>query len=163
MKKLIDDIKNRILEVSAIKYIDEDWGQLDYYSPNAPAKFPCAIVDISQGQFSNEGDLTQRGILSVSIRIADLRISNSNVKAPVSQKLKASAYFDLLSAVHAKLHGWSNDSDNGPLTRILMRKVKRDDGIRETELIYQVQYMDDSAQPIRETTRATIKVKIERL
>ena len=39
--------------VSKINYIDEDWGQLDYYAANFPVKFPCVLIDINHGQYSN--------------------------------------------------------------------------------------------------------------
>lgn len=158
MKKLIDDIKNRVAAVSALKYIDEDWGQLDYYGSGSPVKYPCLLIDLDQAKWDTEGDRTQRGILSISIRIADMRTANTNYKAPSAQKTKASSFFDIMNAVHANLQGWSYDTDNGPLTRILTRKVKRDDGIREFEMIYQVQFMDDSAQPVRSTKQVTVRV-----
>jgi len=161
MQKLIDDIKNRVAAVTALKYIDEDWGQLDYYGSGAPVKYPCLLVDLDQAGWDTEGDRTQRGIIRISIRIADMRLAGTNYKAPQSQKTKAGSFFDVMNAVHANLQGWSYDADNGPLTRVLTRKIKRDDGIREMEMIYQVQYMDDSAQPVRSKKRVGVRVVTE--
>ncbi len=148
MKELIDDIKTRLSAVTQLKTIDEDWGQLDYYSNSPPVKFPCALVDIDQVPWSDEGKLVQIGIASVSIRVADQRLTNTNVKAPTAQKTKALAFFDLVMYIHQKLHGWSGANNNGPLTRRMYRKVKRDDGIREVELIYTVEITDDSARKV---------------
>jgi len=165
MKELIDDIKTRIEPVTGLKYVDEDWGQLDYYSGGPPVKFPCALVDIGQVQWSDNGNQVQIGTGSVIIRIADQRISNSNVKAPVAQKTKSLSFFDLIMYIHQKLHGWSGAKNNGPLTRVAYKKVKRDDGIREVEMIYAVEITDDSARKIYGKKRilaAGIKVTVER-
>jgi len=167
MKKLIADIKDRLVnKVQTLKYIDEDWGQLDYYNPNQPTKWPCVLIDISQAVWANEGKLIQPGLVQVSIRVADMRISNSNIKAPEAQRINAQGIFDQMTFIHQALHGWTADSMNGPLTRTLTRKVKRDDGIREFEMIYSVQLIDDSAAPVTAVypmTPPKIRVTVERV
>jgi hypothetical protein len=166
MKKLIADIKSRLAGVTGIKYIDEDWGQLDYYSPDFPVKYPCVLIDLAQVPWSNQGKLIQMGLVSVSIRVANMKLSNTNVKAPASQQAAAASIFDLLTSIHQALHGWTADSMNGPLTRTLTRKVNRDDGIREFEMIYSVQIIDDSAKPGTieyPMTEQKIKLVVERI
>ena len=163
MKKLIADLKTKLASVAGIKYIDEDWGQLDYYSPNQPVKWPCVILDINQAAWSNQGEHVQIGLAQVSIRVADMKLSNTNQKAPSSQQVAAASIFDLLTAIHTALHGWTADSANGPLTRTLTRKVNRDDGIREFEMIFSVQLIDDSAKITYTTVdvpaRITVTIK----
>ena len=148
MKQLISDIKARLSEkVTALRYIDEDWGQLDYYASDAPVKWPCALITVTQAQWSNKGRLTQTGIADVSIRFADLKLSNTNPKASDSQRAAANNIFDVMTDSFASLHGWTADSANGPFTRTLTRKVNREDGIREFEVIYSVQLHDENAKP----------------
>lgn len=160
MKQIIADIKSRLAEkVAGLRYIDEDWGQLDYYNPNQPVKWPCAIIDIDQVNWGNQGSLVQIGLASISVRVADMKISNTNQKAPLGQKQKAAEIFDLITAVHQALHGWTADSMNGPLTRLLTRKVNRDDGIREFEITYSVQVVDDTAKPVPDL----VEVKREKI
>ena len=155
MKQLIADLKTRLATVAAIRYIDEDWGQLDYYSPNQPVKWPCVIIDINQAAWGNQGEHVQIGLAQISIRVADMKLSNTNAKAPSSQQTAAASIFDLLTSIHAALHGWTADSASGPLTRTLTRKVNRDDGIREFEMIYSVQLFDDSAKIVYDTVPIT--------
>ena len=148
MKELIDDIKTRLQGVTELKYIDEDWGQLDYYSASPPVKFPCVLIDIDSVRWTDQGNQTQIGIANVAVRLANMRLSNSNVKAPTAQKTKSLSFFDTVMHIHQKLHTWSGALNNGPLTRIGYRKVKRDDGIREIEMIYTVEITDDSARKV---------------
>ncbi len=163
MKKLIADLKTRLATVATIRYLDEDWGQLDYYSPNQPVKWPCVIIDINQAAWSNQGLHVQTGLVQVSIRVADMKLSNTNALAPLAQRAAAASIFDLLATINHVLHGWTADSANGPLTRTLTRRVNRDDGIREFEMLYSVQLIDTSAKIEFETIdvppRLTVTIK----
>ncbi len=132
--------------VTGLKYVDENWGQLDYYSTNQPVKWPCALIDVNQVAWSNEGQHVQLGNASISIRVADMRLSNSNIKAPQVQRTRAEGIFDLLSNIHIALHGYTGDNMLSPMTRLSTRKVNRDDGIREFEVIYISQITDDTAK-----------------
>ncbi|KAF0199019.1 MAG: hypothetical protein FD170_3947 [Bacteroidetes bacterium] len=91
---MINDILTAIAkrlgaQVPELKYIDEDWGQLDSYSDNPPTKFPCALLEMQSAQWRNQGNKTQDGTINISIRIASLRLSNTNPKAPEPQRLLA--------------------------------------------------------------------------
>ena len=154
MKKLIEDIMQRLVSTQTrSRYIDEDWGQLDYYSPSPPTKWPCILVDLGDAQWEGMGELIQTGRAQVIIRVASMRLSNTNVKAPQAQRDKAAEIHDLLTDIHVALHGWTGDSMNGPMTRQSTRRMKREDGIREFMLIYNVQVVDTSAKRVLDTRK----------
>ncbi len=149
MKQLIADIKARLAEkVTALRYIDEDWGQLDYYASDAPVKWPCVLIDVDQTPWTNQGSRVQMGMAQLSLRFADLKLSNTNPKAPAGQRTAAASIYDVMQTAFKHLHGWTASSANGPLTRTLTRKVNREDGIREFEVIYSVQLLDTDAKPV---------------
>lgn len=133
--------------VPELKYIDEDWGQLDDYSVSPPVKFPCALIEIQQAQWRNQSGRAQDGSVNISIRIADMRLSNTNSKAPAQQKLNASALWFIQENIYKALHTWRpvEYPDFSSLTRVSSRKLKRDDGIREFEMIFTTVYVDKSA------------------
>ena len=98
MKQLISDIKARLTEkVTYLRYIDEDWGQLDDYSPDFPVKFPCALIAVTQAQWSNQSRLVQTGIADISVRVADLKLANTNPNAPLNQTENAAIIFDVMA------------------------------------------------------------------
>jgi hypothetical protein len=174
MKDLIAALLTRLGTIPEVKYLDEDWGQLDYYSPNFPVKWPCVLVDILNVPWKDQGNHLQDGIAQVSIHLASVRLSNTNSKAPENQRIMAASIFDVLSSIQKKLHGWAppDDITVGPLTRVVTRKVKRDDGVREFEVIYTCQLVDDDAKityspadpkptldlPVGKTKKITIQV-----
>lgn len=143
MKTILDTIKNKIDQIPGLKYVDDDWGQLDFYSPNFPVKWPCVLVDLGQIGFSDIGrDLTQtpinrqQGDALIVIRFANLRLSNSSTKSPRTQRDKRLEVFDLIQDIHENLQGFEPDERCGPLIRESMRRVTRDDGVQEYEIIY---------------------------
>lgn len=153
MKELLTDILNRIkTEIPQIKYVDEDWGQLNNYSLNPPVQFPAAIVDCINANYTNEGKLVQMGDVQVRIRIADLKLTNTSGKAPQTQKDQAFAIYDLLATIHSKLHGWPANKPYSRLIRQSMKKVVSNDGVRIHELIYTTRIVDDGAMPVYGTT-----------
>ena len=150
---MINDILTLVLEqisskVPELKYLSEDEGQFDYYHENPPVKFPACLVEMQQVQWSDLGKRIQDGKIFVSIMVADLRLSNSNLKAPTSQKVKAASIWIILENIHKALHCWAPDNQYyGLLTRISTRKIKRDDGIRQFEVVYCAQCVDETATP----------------
>lgn len=143
MKNILQTIQNRLAEIPELQYIDEDWGQLDYYSSNPPTKFPCALIDINSGQFSDIGkDPTKRpkqrqmGIFSLKISLANLKLTNTSFKSPQSQKNSAWESLNLIESIHKKLHGFFPTDNASVLSRKSFARIMREDGIQEYSIIY---------------------------
>ncbi len=143
MKAIINSIQTKIAAISSIKYVDENWGQLDYYSSHPPVQFPCVLIDILNSNFSNIGmDKTvtpqnrQMASFNLEIRISDVKLTNSSAKAPTIQQNLARGIFDLLEDVHTQIQGFEPTDMCGKLIRSSINKVHRDDGIREYVVIY---------------------------
>ena len=145
MQDIIQAIQNKVAEVTALKYVDEDWGQLDDYSPAPPAQFPCALIDIASLVFENIGRdnsatpinrQTAEG--SITITIANLKLSNTSKRAPQAQKDNAWSIFGILDDVHEKVHGWKPTGTTGALMRKSHKRVRRDDGIQEYQIVYEI-------------------------
>lgn len=144
-KEVLQGIQNTLETIPGMKYVDEDWGQLDDYSPHPPTQFPLALIDIGALQYSDIGkDRTatpqnrQMATGTIVISIANLKLTNTSARAPQPQKDKAWAIWDIVESVHKKLHGVVVGGSAGAMMRTAMRKVKRDDGIQEYEVTYTI-------------------------
>ena len=144
-KEVLKSIQDILTPIPGMRYVDEDWGQLDDYSSNPPTQFPLALIDIGNLQYSDIGkDKTatpqnrQMATGTIVISIANLKLTNTSARAPQSQKDKAWAIWDIVESVHAKLHGVAVGGSAGAMMRTAMRKVKRDDGIQEYEVTYTI-------------------------
>lgn len=142
MKEIIQNIQTKLGDVAALKYVDEDWGQLDYYSPNPPVKWPCALIDINAATFQDKGwnrqnnTYPQTGEALVSITVANLKLSNTSGRAPQSQKDNGWSIWNLIEETHLKLQGFRPVPNSGALIRRGLRRTKRDDGVQEYTILY---------------------------
>lgn len=145
MKIVLENIQKQLGTIPALKYIDEDWGQLDDYSPHPPTKFPLALIDIGSLEYNHIGidpkstpKNRQMGTGTIVITIADLRLTNTSLRAPKQQKDNVWEIWNILESVHQELHGFKPSSNSGAMMRTNLRRIKRDDGIQEYEATYTI-------------------------
>ena len=143
MKAFLEAVQTKLNTVSELKYIDEDWGQLDSYSPNPPTVFPCSLIDITSMVFSNLGKDNSANPVNrqtaegtITIIIANLKLSNTSQHAPQPQKDNAWKIWEIIEKIHQKLHGWKPTADSGSLIRTAHKRIRRDDGIQEYQVTY---------------------------
>lgn len=142
MKTLLHNIQVKLSEVKDLKYIDEDWGQLNYYQP--PVKWPCCLIDIANVNYSNLGvDRAQQpqnrqlGKISVKITLATLKLTNTSMQAPQVQKDQAWFIWDLAQTIHEKLHGFCPEANCSKMLRRSLERTQRDDGVQEYQIMYE--------------------------
>ena len=143
MKTLLEKIQQKVSEIAELKHIDENWGQLDYYSPNMPVQYPCALIDVQQVQFTNLGkDITKKplqrqiGTVQIKITVANMRFTNSSMQAPRRQKEEVWVIWGIIEKIHQQLHGVSLLPNVSPLIRTSQNRTLRDDGLQEYEVYY---------------------------
>lgn len=143
MKAFLEAVQTKLNDVTELKYIDEDWGQMDSYSPNPPTKFPCALIDITSMIFSNIGKDNSATPINrqategtITIIIANLKLTNTSKAAPQTQKDQAWKIWEIIENIHQLLHGWKPTSDSGSLIRTGLKRIRRDDGIQEYQVTY---------------------------
>ena len=132
MISILEHLQCRISEIKEILYVDENWGQLDYYDTRPPAKWPCALITINDGTFSSIGGNMQQGVITLDIAVADLKLTNTSFKSPN----KPWGIWNIVEKIHKKLHGWRPSATSGNLIRSSLRITRRDDGIQEIHIIY---------------------------
>lgn len=146
MDEIIAAIQTQLATtVTDLKYVDENWGQLDLFGPEIPVQWPCSLIMLNSGVFSNLGtDVKakpmnrQEGTISFEITFADLKLTNSSFKAPLLQKQKARSIWKLIEKAHENLHGWSPVPGTGKLIRTGVGSVRRDDGVQEIRVVYSI-------------------------
>lgn len=146
MDIILTDIQERLkATVTELKYIDEDWGQLDDYSPNFPVKWPCTLIDCFAANYENIARKGQMGLASIRLQIADIKLSNSSANAPDAQKTKSKSFYLLMNKIYKALHGWSGHDTYSSLIRTREGRIRRNDGVRVHEMIFTIEIKDMSA------------------
>jgi hypothetical protein len=151
MKNILTAILVRLQEkCEGLKYIDLDWGQCDFYERDMPVKFPAALVDMRSFTTMDEGNLSQRCVGDIQVRIFALPLSPTNARAKDTQRETAAQVFDLHSDIFAALHGWAEGEQDtwSALSRTSYNKVKRKDTLREYVMTFRVAYVDNAAVPV---------------
>ena len=100
-----DDLKaiyDLLKSVRNLKWVDEDFGQLDVYETKPPVAFPCAIVSLNQAADPlaiDEYDLTN----TFTVRVAHNRLGDRPAKSPEGALAITLAKLDDVDEVKTKL------------------------------------------------------------
>lgn len=144
MEELLLKIIDRLETIPEINYSDENWGQLLNYGSDIPVRWPCALVHIMNGQFTNNGysymkdSLEQEGVLSIEITVGNLKLTNTSGKAPITQRTKGVSIYSHVKKVHEALQNWKPDENSGAMVRSSFQSVLRDDGVQEKRIVYTI-------------------------
>lgn len=141
MKEILEAVMARLQEkVGDLRYIAEDWGQLDYYNDAPPVKFPCALVSMSRLQFEAETEWMRRARMTILIRVADAPAVSGTMAAPELHKERAFAIFDLMEQIGSCLYGFGGETFNC-LEQLETVRYNREDAIREYAMTFTTEYL----------------------
>ena len=159
MKQFLNAVLLRLKEIPELKYVDENWGQLDFYKPNAPVKYPAAVIDFEKLYWECLGDLTQNATAEITIEVATLRLSASS--GGVSQKRRSEAFeiYEILDKIVLSLHGWTPIETCSCLVRTETAKLGVVDGIKKYQLRFKCQIYDTSTMPKRTKVNPIVSLK----
>lgn len=138
VKDALKAVKTALSQVKGLRYVAEDWGQLDYFK-QPPAKFPCALVDIEVIDYTDNAPRVQQAAGELTVRIADSRSFNGSFTAPPSEN--EFMLFDLLQEVYLALQNLSGPAFT-PLSRLRTVRARRDDGLREFQMTFRFGFTD---------------------
>ena len=135
MEAIYNAILAKLEEIPELKYSSEDWGQLNYYGNDCPVQFPCCVFDLNSATFSETGK-EQQGTLQIAFNVAHLRLTPNSARTSIKQKEHSWEVIHLVEAIHEKLKRYRPHPQHGRLIRTGMRKIKRQDAIKQYEVIY---------------------------
>ena len=112
--EIYKQVRNQLLaEVPAIRFIDFDNGQLDYY-----VSYPCALIDISDIAYNDSGDQDNWAACEVTIKLAFEVYENTNSLTPNDNALD---HADTVTATLNALRGFEFDNSDTFTRRRLSR------------------------------------------
>lgn len=150
IKDIFTAVEKAIIEnAPGVKYVSEDWGQLDFYQSHPPVQWPCLLYDLAKFDYSDRGMHSQEAVGTIVIRIADYNAVNTSALAP--DHTPPLAILEIISDVYKALQGLGGETFTR-LRRTKLLRVRRDDGIREYEMTFQTSFTDNDAT-IQHTSR----------
>lgn len=148
--QLCEHIKTNVSEV---RWIDQDFGQLEEFDLRPEVSFPCVLVDFVDAEFEELSQLSQTGEVLISFRLGFAPFSSANNLSPTNVKIKALEYYNLEQKLYETIQGFTTDFTT-PLIRKKATSEKRQDALRVRVLTFSTSYQDDSAikQPNKQTS-----------
>ena len=155
MESLLVNLINKIAgELPWARTVDEDYGQLEALDDENidmyPLTFPAILIDLPGTEWSDAGDLSQRGVCEVRVRLAidcyeDTHAGSQTIDRIMQREEKR-------KALHALLQGYRASSE-GALIRTRSTFFTFNHGIK----VYEATYTCATSETTRE--RATIAKK----
>lgn len=155
MESLLVNLINKIAgELPWARTVDEDYGQLEALDDENidmyPLTFPTVLIDLPGTEWSDAGDLSQRGVCEVRVRLIidcydDTHAGSQTIDRIMQREEKR-------KALHALLQGYRVSSE-GALIRTRSKFFTFNHGIK----VYEATYTCATSETTRE--RATIAKK----
>lgn len=134
--------------------VDEDYGQLEALDDENidmyPLTFPAVLIDLPGTEWSDAGDLSQRGVCEVRVRLAIDCYDDTHAGSQTTDRIMQRE--EKRKALHALLQGYRVSSE-GSLIRTRSKFFTFNHGIK----VYEATYTCATSETTRE--RATIAKK----
>lgn len=155
MESLLVNLINKIAsELPWARTVDEDYGQLEALDDENvdmyPLTFPTILIDLPGTEWSDAGDLSQRGVCEVRVRLAIDCYDDTHAGSQTTDRIMQRE--EKRKALHALLQGYRASSE-GALIRIRSKFFTFNHGIK----VYEATYTCATSETTRE--RATIAKK----
>ena len=155
MESLLVNLIGKIAgELSWARTVDEDYGQLEALDDENidmyPLTFPAILIDLPGTEWSDAGDLSQRGVCEVRVRLAIDCYDDTHAGSQTTDRIMQRE--EKRKALHALLQGYRVSSE-GALIRTRSKFFTFNHGIK----VYEATYTCATSETTRE--RATIAKK----
>ena len=155
MESLLVNLTGKIAgELPWVRTVDEDYGQLEALDDENidmyPLTFPAVLIDLPGTEWSDAGDLSQRGVCEVRVRLAIDCYDDTHAGSQTTDRIMQRE--EKRKALHALLQGYRVSSE-GALIRTRSKFFTFNHGIK----VYEATYTCATSETTRE--RATIAKK----
>ena len=155
MESLLVNLINKIAgELPWARTVDEDYGQLEALDDENidmyPLTFPAILIDLPGTEWSDAGDLSQRGVCEVRVRLAIDCYDDTHAGSQTTDRIMQRE--EKRKALHALLQGYRVSSE-GSLIRTRSKFFTCNHGRK----VYEATYTCATSETTRE--RATIAKK----
>lgn len=136
-------------QVTALKWIDLEAGQLDEPTKNFVPAYPAAFIDFENIDWDDAGEKMQDGLFSIAVRVAFRIYEQTHGNDPGNPSFDARANamtkLQLINTIHAALQGFSDGATFNAMSRYNTTTERRDDGLKVITMKYRCEGRDKSA------------------
>lgn len=136
MKTLYLKLIELLSEISELKYIDLNCGQLQEEKP--PIAYPAVLINLNSNSTDIDG-LFQMYTGTIELTIVCKILSESNSNAPQDVRERSLNYLELSEKIWEKLQGY-NDFDFDKITRLTVRDQNIRKGLKTSVQTYETSW-----------------------
>lgn len=137
-------VMDLLSQVPELKWIDQDYGQLDDPDVRPAVAFPCALIGTDLVRCQDIGMKKQKCPVQVNIKIGFNYAGESSAVTPLAVRDKALEYYRVLKSVYLKLQG-ARIGELTPLKRASQVEASRPDRIKIVEMPFNTEFIDVTA------------------
>lgn len=125
---LQDKIKTEIPE---IKWIDQEFGQLEEETMRPPVLFPCVLIDFNSTDYEQMNQNRQQANITFTLRLAFPAFTSAASVVPQTQKELALQYYELEQLLFECVQGFDfNALTQGATRTNITTEGRKDDNLR---------------------------------
>lgn len=141
MKDFFIALSDKLKEVTTLKWIDEDMGQMDFYEIRPSVAFPCALIDIELPDCKDLNTTEQNVTARITLRLCFEPTGQSNTAAPVATRERSLTRWETVDALFNLLQGWSGTTFT-ELSRKSQVTEKREDKYKVIQQVWETTFVE---------------------
>ncbi|MCM1170102.1 MAG: hypothetical protein NC324_09230 [Bacteroides sp.] len=123
LKDIVSEVMEALSGIKALRYVAEDWGQLNYEQP--PVQWPCALIDVQGITCTNLGNGGLMGDCTFSVQLVNRPVQRTSAGAPKAQQAQNLLLFELIDGVLDVLHAREGECHSP----FVLRETRKDNAI----------------------------------
>lgn len=145
---LLNDLMDYLpTKVPAIRWIDQDFGQLENFDMRPALLFPCVLIDFGTTTYTPNMRKSQIGNLTITFRLAFAPFTASHSLAPTLVREQALEYYGIEQDLYTALQGYAT-AYSSTLTRLsASTELRSNDTLRVRSIQYSTIFQDFTATP----------------
>lgn len=131
------------------KWIDNDFGQLEFYELKPAVAFPCALISVEIEKTVDQGEDIQLCYARAGIRMAWDYTGRTSANTPAVIRQQSNEHYKLINAVYRTFQGKIGIGEtikNFKFSRRSTIREKRPDGLTVIDLAFNTTFLDRTAQ-----------------
>lgn len=134
-------------EVPAIKWIDQDLGQMEWYQERPAVQWPCVLIEFMDKTMTDESNDVQWVNLTIQFRLCLNPFASANSVAPDISKENALQFYEVENQLYQALQKFDAGGIIQPMTRIRTgTELRKDDPYRVRIMHFTTATEDNGAQ-----------------
>lgn len=147
-------------EIPEIKWVDQDFGQLEIYEERPAVQFPCLLVDFIDTDFDQQGDKVQWAKQMIQFKLGFNPYTSASSATPAKQQQQALAFYEIEKLLYQVFQQWDGNEICQPMIRTKTITQQREDTYRVRIILFTTSYDDDTARDYTAVERPPITLDL---